>query len=66
MKRNTELKEKRGEFVKLAVNDKRKASKKLASMAESLRHTKNYSDLFFALSQIFCVSERTILRDLKQ
>lgn len=65
MKRNKKLQKNRINFVKLAINDKKKAAKELKELAKGLENTKNVSDTIYALTQIFGVSERTILRDLK-
>ena len=64
MNRNEFLKQKRTKFVQLADVDIEKASKELAEMAVALTNCKKTSDKIFALSQIFCVSESTIEKDL--
>lgn len=64
MERNKTLREKRASFAKLAINNKSKAAKELREQGYALGYAKNNSDIIYALSQIFCVSERTIMRDL--
>ncbi len=61
-----ELKNKRAKFVQLAVKDKSKAAKDLREIAYALGYARKKSDVIYALSQIFCVSEKTIKRDLKK
>lgn len=63
MKRG-EGKSKRAKFVQMAIQDPERAAKELRYMAEGLGNCKNTSDIIFALEEIFCVSERTIFRDL--
>jgi hypothetical protein len=63
MKRGTG-KEKRSKFVRTAIQDPGKAARELTEMAKGLENCKNTSDIIFALCEIFCVSERTIFRDL--
>ncbi len=65
MLRNQKLRQKRINFIKLAVKDKKKAAKQLRLMAKGLENTKNFSDTIYALTQIFGISERTIFRDLQ-
>lgn len=64
MKRNKELLNIRVSLVKTAINNPKEAAKKLHELAEGLSNTKTASDTVFALSNIFGVSERTILRDI--
>ena len=64
MIRNKELMSIRVEFVKLAIKDPKKAAKNLNELAEGLGNTKSMNDTVFALTQIFGVSEKTIMRDL--
>jgi hypothetical protein len=64
MNRNETLLNKRKRFVKLASESPQKASELLEQEALALRKCKNTNDLIFALSQIFCVSEATITKDL--
>lgn len=64
MIRDKKLQKKRKRFVKLAANDPRKAARHLRDLSFSLGETKTHKDVIFALSQIFCVSEKTIMRDL--
>ena len=65
MRRNKKLSEQRASFVKLAMEDKSKAARELRETAYSLGYARTQSDIIYALSQIFCVSEKTIKRDLK-
>jgi hypothetical protein len=64
MKRNEKLRMIRINFVKLAIQDPKKAGEKLMLMGKGLKNTNNCSDVIFALTQIFGVSEKTIFRDL--
>lgn len=64
MNRNESLLTKRKKFVKLANENPQKASELLQQEALALNKCKNTSDVLFALSQIFCVSEATITKDL--
>ena len=64
--RSKKLIKKRAYFVKLAMNDKSKAARELREIAYSLGYAKTKPDIIYALSQIFCVSERTIKRDLQE
>lgn len=52
-------------FVQLAFEDNKKAAKELRKMANGLENTKTIADIYYALSEIFGVSERTIARDSK-
>ena len=65
MKRDNHKKNNRVKFCQLAINDKKKAVGQLKSMANALDHTKTIADTITALSEIFGVSEKTILRDLQ-
>lgn len=65
MKRNNQKRNNRIKFCQLAINDKIEASKQLRSMADSLESTKTIADIITALSEIFGVSEKTVLRDLQ-
>ena len=56
----------RSDFVKLAITNNKKAAKKLQEMAEGLKNCRNTSDTIYAINQILCISDRTILRDLKK
>ena len=64
MNRSETLLNKRKKFVKLMINEPQKASKQLLEEAKALENCKNINDAIFALSQIFCVSEATITKDL--
>jgi len=64
MKRNKELLNIRVSLVKQAINNPKKAAKELHQLAEGLGNTKTTSDTVYALSRIFGVSEKTILRDI--
>ncbi len=61
-----ELKKKRAKFVQLAIKDKSKAAKDLREIAYGLGYARKKSDVIYALSQIFCVSESTIRRDINK
>jgi len=54
----------RRELVELAMKSTALAAKQLRAMADGLEQCKNTSDIVFALSEIYGVSERTIFRDL--
>ena len=64
MQRDKTLLKQRANLVQLAITDHKKAAEKLREMATGLENTRNTSDVVYALTQIFCVSERTILRDI--
>ena len=64
MRRNKNLKKLRIDFVKLSVNNPKEGGKKLKELAKGLENTKTMSDTVYALTQIFGVSEKTIMRDL--
>ena len=64
MKRNKKLKKLRIIFVKLSVNNPKEGGKRLRELAKALENTKNITDTVYALTQIFGVSEKTIMRDL--
>lgn len=64
MNRDLQLKNRRKKFVKLADADINKASDELFEIAKALKNCSRTSDKIFALSQIFCVSESTIEKDL--
>jgi len=64
MNKNSKLLKQRVDFNQTAITDPKKAANKLRSLAYSLEKTKNTSDVIFALSQIFCISERTVMRDI--
>jgi hypothetical protein len=64
MKRNEKLRMIRINFVKLAIQDPKQAGQKLILMGRGLKNTKNCTDVIYALTQIFGVSEKTIFRDL--
>ena len=64
MNRNDLLKERRAKFIQLTDSDPIKASIELREMAAALANCKKTNDKIFALSQIFCVSESTIEKDL--
>jgi hypothetical protein len=66
MNREIEKKNNRVRFVNVAINDPKKAATKLRQMANGLSNCENTSDVIYALSEIFAVSERTILRDIKK
>jgi len=54
----------RANFCKTAIQNNKIASKQLIDLAIGLENCRNTSDTILALSQIFAVSERTILNDL--
>lgn len=64
MQRNPELVKKRAMFVKLTIESPEKAVKELHELANALLNCKHTEDKLFALSQIFCVSEQTVEKDL--
>lgn len=64
MKRNKDLRLNRIKLVQVAFNDPKKGAKILEDLAKGLANTKTAKDTVFALSQIFGVSEKTILRDI--
>lgn len=64
MIRNKKLIKTRVAFNQAAITDPKAAAIRLRSIADSLEETRNFSDTIYALSQLFCVSERTIIRDL--
>lgn len=64
MRRDIELKKIRIRFVQKAVNNPKEAEKELIQIAKGLGNTKNMSDTVYALTQIFGVSQKTIMRDL--
>jgi len=66
MERDKKLTDKRAKFVQLAVNNKSKAAKDLREIAYSLGYARKEDDIIYALSQIFCVSTKTIERDLRK
>lgn len=66
MIRDEYLKNKRKEFVKLCIQDNEKAAQELHNLADALSKCNKMRDQVFALSQIFCVSEVTIERDLRE
>ena len=49
---------------RLAIDSPEKAAEELRNLADALAECRNKSDITFALSEIFCVSERTIYRDM--
>jgi hypothetical protein len=56
--------ERRAAFCKLANSNPKKAADELRMIADGLECCKNTSDVVAALSEIYAVSERTILYDL--
>jgi len=56
--------ENRKELVEIALKSPKVAADQLRAMADGLEQCKNTSDIVFALSEIYGVSERTIFRDL--
>lgn len=64
MNQNPYLKNKRASFIKLVIKDTNKASNKLIEEAQAMKNCKTKQDKIFALSQIFCVSESTIEKNL--
>jgi len=64
MNRDTFLKQKRTKFVQLTDTNPQKAASELRELADALANCKKTNDKIFALSQIFCVSESTIEKDL--
>jgi len=66
MQRDDKLLDKRARFVQAAIKDKSKAAKDLRETAYSLGYARKTEDVKFALSQILCVSVKTIERDLKR
>ena len=64
MNRNPELRKKRKDFARLAISNPESAANELHELASSLKKCKKHQDILFALSQIFCVSESTIEKDL--
>ncbi len=63
MKRSKGSKEARQRLVKLAFKDQKAAADEIRAMADALEACKGSSDVAFALSEIFCLSERTIFFD---
>lgn len=55
--------EKRARIARLALASPKKAAEVLRLEADGLAQCKNKEDVYFALSEIFGVSERTIYRD---
>lgn len=58
--------ENRIRFVKIAMHNSGVAAKELRDLADALEQCNTKEDKVFALSEIFGVTERTILRDLSQ
>lgn len=56
----------RAKFVQKAIKSPKSAARELRDISFSLGETKNTTDTIYALSELFCVSETTILRDLKK
>jgi hypothetical protein len=56
--------QRRRNFAKLAIVDKKKAADKLRDAATGLENCKDISDIIYALNQILFLSERTIERDI--
>lgn len=54
----------RARFCKLALQNQNEAAKELKDLAIGLENCRNTSDIIKALSQIFAISEKTVLRDL--
>lgn len=66
MQRDDKLNNKRAKFAQLAISNKSKAAAELREVAYGLGYARTNEDIVFALSQIFCVSTRTIKRDLQK
>lgn len=56
--------QKRSKFVQKAIQNPQKAAEELKSLADGLENCRTTSDIVFALTEILCVSERTIFNDL--
>lgn len=54
----------RKKIVKESIEDPKKGADRLRVLADALENCKGINDTVYALSEIFCVSEKTILRDL--
>ena len=65
MNRNEQQRNKRIRFSQLAIRDSKEAAKKLRGLAKGLENCRTTADTLAALSEIFGVSEKTILRDLQ-
>lgn len=65
MKRDNKKRNNRIKFCQLAINDKKAAVRQMHLMADGLDGTRTIADVITALSEIFGVSEKTILRDLQ-
>ena len=65
MKRDQTKRNNRIKFSQLAVEDKKEAAKQLRNMAKGLENCRTFADTLAALSDIFGVSEKTIIRDLQ-
>jgi hypothetical protein len=65
MLKDKKLLKSRVAFNQAAITDPKKAAQRLRDLADSLEQTRNFSDTLYALSQICYVSERTIIRDLR-
>lgn len=63
--RRGEGKKSREKLVQLAFKDNKEAADQIRCLADGLENCKNTSDIIFALTEIFCVSEATVFRDLK-
>lgn len=57
--------EKRSGFCKRAYENPSKAARELRIISQGLKNCRTTNDIVFALSEIFCVSERTIWNDIK-
>lgn len=62
--RRGEGKKNRERISQLAMRDSKEAAAVLRSLADALGECRSTSDTILALSEIFCVSERTIYNDL--
>ena len=56
--------EKRGEFIRTVMNDREQAANILEQYAEKLRTTKSTVDRVSIISDLLCISECTIYRDI--
>lgn len=64
MKKNREAAERRARLVTTAMNNKDEAAKILEGYAARLRETRSTVDRVKLLSEVLCISEVTLYRDI--
>lgn len=66
MKKNREAAERRARLVATAMNNKDEAAKILEGYAARLRETRSTVDRVKLLSEVLCISEGTLYRDISK